>query len=40
VGVLGTAARDELEKVADLVVPDVAHLRATVEGSRLRVLGA
>ena len=40
VAVLGTAPREELEAVADLVVPDVAHLAATVEGGRLRVAGA
>jgi sugar-phosphatase len=40
VGVLGTTPHDELAAVADLVVPDVGHLATSVEGSRLRVLGA
>ncbi|HSO64374.1 MAG TPA: HAD-IA family hydrolase [Ornithinibacter sp.] len=40
VAVLGTTPRGELEAVADLVVPDVAHLRVSVEGGRVRVAGA
>jgi sugar-phosphatase len=40
VAVLGTTAREELEPVADLVVPDLSHLRTVVEGGRLSVRGA
>ena len=40
VAVLGTTAPAELEALADLVVPDVAHLGTSVEGRRLRVTGA
>ena len=40
VAVLGTTPREELEAVADLVVPDVAHLSTSVEGGRVRVAGA
>lgn len=40
VAVLGTTPREELEAVADLVVPDVAHLTTSVEGGRVRVAGA
>ena len=40
VAVLGTSAREELEAVADLVVPDVGHLVVTVEGGRARLAGA
>ena len=40
VAVLGTSPREELEAVADLVVPDVGHLAVTVEGRRVRVGGA
>lgn len=40
VAVLGTTAPAELEEVADLVVPDVAHLGTSVEGGRLRVVRA
>ena len=31
--------REELEEVADVVIPDVSHLAHVVEGGRLRVLG-
>ena len=37
VAVLGTTAREELEPEADLVVPDLAHLRFAVEGGRASV---
>lgn len=40
VAVLGTTPRDELELLADLVVPDLAHLSTSVEGGRVRVVGA
>ncbi|WP_377639774.1 HAD family hydrolase [Oryzobacter terrae] len=39
VGVLGTTPREELEEVADVVIPDVSHLAHVVEDGRLRVLG-
>lgn len=39
VAVLGTTSREELEQVADLVVPDVASLSTVVEGGRVRVVG-
>lgn len=39
VGVLGTTPREELEAVADVVLEDVSHLGAVVEGGRVRVLG-
>jgi len=40
VAVLGTTPADELEPVADLVVPDLSHLTTSVEGGRLWVAGA
>jgi len=40
VAVLGTTPADELEPVADLVVPDLTHLTTSVEGGRLSVTGA
>ena len=40
VAVLGTTAREELEPEADLVLPDLTALATSVEGGRLRVLGA
>ena len=40
VAVLGTTPRAELEDVADLVVPDVAHLSTSVAQGRVRVAGA
>ena len=40
VGVLGSTPREELEAVADLVVPDVGHLVVTVERGRARLAGA
>ena len=39
VAVLGTARRDELAAVADLVVPDVSVVDLQVVGHRVRVLG-
>jgi len=38
--VLGTTPHEELEPVADLVVPDLTHLATSVEGGRLSVAGA
>jgi sugar-phosphatase len=38
VAVLGTTAREELEEVADLVVPDLASLSTVVSGGRVRVV--
>ena len=40
VAVLGTTPPEELEPVADLVVPDLTHLATSVEGGRLSVAGA
>ena len=40
VAVLGTTPREELEPLADLVVPDLSHLTSSVEGGRLWVAGA
>lgn len=40
VAVLGTAPREELEAVADLVVAGVGHLTTVVEGGGVRVGGA
>ena len=40
VAVLGTTPHEELEAVADLVVPDVGHLVVTAEGGRARLAGA
>jgi len=40
VAVLGTTPTEELEPVADLVVPDLTHLTTSVEGGRLSVTGA
>jgi len=40
VAVLGTTAREELEPVADLVVPDLRHLEAVVERRGVRLRGA
>jgi len=40
VAVLGTTPREELEPLADLVVPDLSHLTTSVEGGRLWVAGA
>jgi len=40
VAVLGTTPPEELEPVADLVVPDLSHLATSVEGGRLSVAGA
>ena len=37
VAVLGTTPHEELEPVADLVVPDLSHLATSVEGGRLTV---
>ncbi len=39
VAVHGTAAPDELETVADLVVPDVSALKVVAEKGRVRLLG-
>ncbi|HYN65432.1 MAG TPA: HAD-IA family hydrolase [Ornithinibacter sp.] len=40
IAVLGTTAREELEPVADLVVPDLTHLATSVEGGVVWVRGA
>ena len=40
VAVLGTTPREELEPLADLVVPDLTHVATSVEGGRVRVGGA
>ena len=39
VAVLGTAPPDELESVADLVVPDLSALKVVVDKGRVRLLG-
>lgn len=39
VAVLGTTPREELEEVADLVVPDLSALSTVIEGGRVRVVG-
>ncbi len=39
VAVLGTAPPDELESVADLVVPDLSALKVVVDRGRVRLLG-
>lgn len=40
VAVLGTTPREELEPLADLVVPDLTHVATSVEGGRVWVGGA
>jgi len=35
----GTASPDELESVADLVVPDLSALKVVVDKGRVRLLG-